>query len=55
MLGHIEMICLSVVTANERARRFYERAGYRCYGIEPRAFKIHGRYVDEALMYKALK
>lgn len=49
-----EDIKLTVVTANEAARRLYERCGFECYGIEPRSLKVGNIYYDEALMHRRL-
>ena len=46
----IEQVVLTVVAENARARRLYERWGFALYGIEPRAIKVDGGYLDEALM-----
>ncbi len=51
----VELVQLSVVASNDAARRLYERCGFELYGVEPRALKVAGRYLDEALMYKLLK
>jgi RimJ/RimL family protein N-acetyltransferase len=48
----VEQVHLTVVADNSRARRLYERWGFTIYGIEPRAFKMDGRYFDQALMVK---
>ena len=49
-----ESIQLTVATANEGARRLYERCGFETYGGEPRSLKVDGVYFDEALMYRRL-
>jgi ribosomal protein S18 acetylase RimI-like enzyme len=46
----IEQVVLTVVAENARARRLYQRWGFALYGIEPRAIKVDGGYLDEALM-----
>lgn len=51
----VELVQLSVMTSNDAARRLYERCGFKLFGVEPRALKIAGRYLDEALMHKLLK
>jgi RimJ/RimL family protein N-acetyltransferase len=48
----IEQVHLTVVADNARARRLYDRWGFTVYGIEPRAFKMDGRYYDQALMVR---
>ena len=50
----VELVQLSVVASNDAARRLYERRGFERYGVEPRALKVDGRYLDEALMVKRL-
>jgi len=47
----VEIVTLTVVSDNARALRFYERWGFRAYGVEERAVKIgEGDYLDETLM-----
>ncbi len=49
--ARVEIVTLTVVSENTRARRFYERWGFRAYGVEERAAKIgEGDYLDEMLM-----
>lgn len=48
------VVLLTVIADNPRARRVYERWGFRTYGIEPRAVRIDGRDVDEILMARLL-
>ena len=43
----IELLVLTVTHGNERAATLYERAGFRSFGIEPRAIKVGGRYFDK--------
>jgi RimJ/RimL family protein N-acetyltransferase len=50
----VELIQLSVVMGNERARRLYARLGFVEYGIEKNSLKHAGRYYDEILMAKDL-
>ena len=50
----VELVQLSVVVGNERARRLYARLGFVEYGIEKNSLKHHGRYYDEILMAKEL-
>ncbi|MDD9902127.1 MAG: GNAT family N-acetyltransferase [Rhodospirillaceae bacterium] len=52
--AQFESILLTVATANDGARRLYERCGFETYGIEPRSLKVDGVYYDEALMYRRL-
>ena len=50
----VEIVQLTVMADNARARRFYERCGFTTYGVEPRAVKARdgerSLYLDEALM-----
>ena len=49
--GRVEIVTLTVVSQNTRARGFYERWGFRAYGVEERAIKLTDRdYLDETLM-----
>jgi len=52
--GEVEIIQLTVVNSNRRARELYEKCGFEAYGIEPRALKVDGMYLDEALMWQSL-
>jgi L-amino acid N-acyltransferase YncA len=45
----VESLVLSVLADNVAARRLYEACGFRPYGLEPRAVRKGGRYVDQAL------
>jgi RimJ/RimL family protein N-acetyltransferase len=50
-----EIVTLSVIDQNARAKRFYERWGFKSYGLERRAAKLDdGDYLDEALMARWL-
>lgn len=47
----VEIVTLTVVSSNPRALRFYERWGFRAYGVEERSAKnAAGLYLDETLM-----
>jgi RimJ/RimL family protein N-acetyltransferase len=46
----LEQINLTVTTTNVRSVRFYEAAGFRIFGVEERALKIHGAYYPKAHM-----
>ena len=48
--NHVEVIQLSVVSGNERARRLYARLGFVEYGVEKKSLKQNGHYYDEILM-----
>jgi RimJ/RimL family protein N-acetyltransferase len=52
--GQVEQVMLSVITENERARRFYEKMGFEPYGLERRALRIGDRYYDEEFRVKHL-
>jgi RimJ/RimL family protein N-acetyltransferase len=47
---HVEVIQLSLVSGNERARRLYASLGFVEYGIEKKSLKQDGHYYDEILM-----
>jgi len=47
---HVEVIQLSVVDGNERARRLYASLGFVAYGVEKNSLKQRGNYYDEVLM-----
>lgn len=51
---HVELIQLTVVHDNVRARRLYASLGFVDYGLERHALKQDGRYHDEVLMTKDL-
>lgn len=53
--GRVEQVLISVITDNERARRFYEKMGFEAYGVEPRALKMNDKYFDEEFRVKFLK
>lgn len=48
--GGLSALKLTVVVGNDPARRVYEACGFTAYGIEPRALRVDGHDVDEALM-----
>jgi ribosomal protein S18 acetylase RimI-like enzyme len=52
--GRVEMVQLTVVSANDGARWLYRAMGFVEYGYEKRALKQNGRYYDELLMVKFL-
>ena len=47
---HVVMLHADVGADNHAARRLYEGLGFRCYGVQPKALKIDGRFIDEALL-----
>ena len=53
-LPGLEQVLLSVTASNTAAVRLYEGAGFRRYGLLPRAVKIDNAYHDKALMVKIL-
>jgi RimJ/RimL family protein N-acetyltransferase len=46
----VEQINLTVTAANERARRLYEAAGFRSFGVEERAIRVGGAYHSKVYM-----
>jgi RimJ/RimL family protein N-acetyltransferase len=54
--ARVELITLTVVDENARAKRFYERWGFETYGVERHAAKLgDGDYLDEALLALPLR
>jgi ribosomal protein S18 acetylase RimI-like enzyme len=51
----IEQVLLAVSTRQKSATRLYRKLGFVIYGTEPRALKVGGEYVDEALMMLRLR
>ncbi|MBI2769213.1 MAG: GNAT family N-acetyltransferase [Burkholderiales bacterium] len=47
----LELLVLTVTEGNSVATNFYEAAGFRSFGIEPRAVKIDGRAYGKNHMY----
>lgn len=52
--GRVEMLGLEVALENRAARRLYEGRGFVAVGVEPHAFKLADRYVDELMMVRFL-
>lgn len=53
--GIVETITLTVVSDNHRAVHFYERWGFKAFGLEAASVKLaDGSYVDETLMVRHL-
>jgi RimJ/RimL family protein N-acetyltransferase len=50
----VEILQLTVVASNARARRLYAHLGFVEYGVERRGLKLGDSYFDEALMAKPL-
>ncbi len=48
-LGDISVVQLKVAIDNRAACALYERMGLRVYGLERRAIKVDGRFIDEEL------
>jgi ribosomal protein S18 acetylase RimI-like enzyme len=46
-----EMLVLTVTEGNSTAMKLYERAGFKSFGIEPRAIKVGGRAYAKNHMY----
>jgi RimJ/RimL family protein N-acetyltransferase len=44
--GKFEIVELTVMAWNPRARKLYESLGFRCFGTLPRGLKRDGRYTD---------
>lgn len=47
----LEMVVLTVTEGNGSATKLYERAGFRSFGVEPRAIKVAGRAYAKNHMY----
>ena len=47
----LELLVLTVTDGNAVATSFYEAAGFRSFGIEPRAIKVDGRAYGKNHMY----
>lgn len=43
----IEKINLSVVASNEPAKKLYSKLGFKVFGIEEKAMKLNGIYLDD--------
>lgn len=50
----LELLVLTVTDGDGSAAKLYERAGFRSFGIEPRAIKIDGRFYGKNHMYLEL-
>ena len=49
-LPGLEIVQLSVASTQSAARNLYAGAGFRTFGLEPRALKFGDRYIDEEHM-----
>ena len=47
----LEVLVLTVTEGNTVATNFYEAAGFRSFGIEPKAMKLEGRFHGKNHMY----
>lgn len=47
---HVEQILLTVAEDNKPAIHLYRKFGFETYGIERKALKDNGQYIDEVLM-----
>jgi RimJ/RimL family protein N-acetyltransferase len=50
----VELVQLSVISGNVPAHRLYRTLGFTPYGLEERALKVRGKYLDEVHMVKRL-
>ena len=50
----LELLVLTVTVGNDGARRLYERAGFKSFGVEPHAVRIDGRFHDKEHMFLLL-
>lgn len=51
----LEQLVLTVTQGNGSAMQLYERAGFRSFGVEPRAIKVDGRFFAKNHMALALE
>jgi ribosomal protein S18 acetylase RimI-like enzyme len=51
----VEQLTLTVVQGNGAAIALYRKFGFEVYGVEPRARKNPGGYVDKVLMVRDLR
>lgn len=47
---HVEQILLTVADDNGPAIRLYKKFGFQTYGVDIKAMKDNGKYIDEVLM-----
>jgi ribosomal protein S18 acetylase RimI-like enzyme len=48
--GKLEQLVLTVTRSNQPAIELYRSAGFRTFGMEPRALKVGGDYFDKEHM-----
>lgn len=48
--GHVRLLQAGVGVSNTPARRTYHRLGFVPYGVEAKALRVGGRYIDEELL-----
>ena len=46
----LEQLDLTVTEGNDRAKALYEKAGFRAFGVAPRALKLGDRYFAKCHM-----
>ncbi len=51
----VKRLELEYVSGNERARRLYEKVGFKREGVRRKAFKVKNRYVDGVTMVRFLR
>lgn len=49
-LPGLEQLDLTVTEGNRRAKALYEKAGFRAFGVAPKAIKLGDRYFDKCHM-----
>jgi len=49
-IEEIEKINLTVTSSNEKAKRLYNKLGFKTFGLEEKAIKVDGVYFDEEYM-----
>ena len=50
----VTILKLGVAVTNIPAIRSYAKAGFTVYGVDPRALRLDGKYIDELLMAKVI-
>ncbi|MBB6098197.1 ribosomal protein S18 acetylase RimI-like enzyme [Deinobacterium chartae] len=54
-LAGLEQVTLTVAVTQQAARALYRSLGFEVWGLEPRALKVSGVYVDEEHMVRFLR